>query len=306
MVNPWIFPKLDAARGDAGFFDYEHPWRIVLHTTEVTRRIREWVPNWLFPSQVVCDPLPSQRDIIQCLRLDRAGKSLVNASGGVNTNTINCIQVEINGISASAEHWDDEWLTWIGAEVIAPIIRWIRAVGGDIDLSQVTKVGPVPTNPTQNKAQRMSFNEWNNFNGICAHVDVPENDHLDTKLLNRDRIVSAAKLALDPVQTKRKRTNHMNFTKRPGGPVEFPGLEGPQDIYDCAFVPSGMTIAVHPNAYITPFNIGVVINSVSIGVSRVDWGVPALIRVSEAQGFTSILVPHEVAMIFSVFETQVG
>lgn len=100
-------------------------------------------------------------------------KALVNAPGGVQTNTDSVLQWELAGylgangaivpkgefdiLTAPDTYWEQV------ADHIGPIIQsW--------DIQQAI----YPTD-----AGRMSYSQWDNFSGLCTHADVPENNHWD-------------------------------------------------------------------------------------------------------------------------------
>lgn len=186
-MSAWIFPYLAAATGGAGGY-YDSPWRIVVHTTETKSNPYNWVGGWRSPSHVVCDY--ENGVIVQCVSLDQAAKSLYNAAGGVETNRLRCIQVEINGRAEEAGNWPDAKLRWLATQVFAPIVAWIRSTGGDINLdpAAVPLPGAIPNSARADAPQRMSWAQWNSHNSLVGHRHVPENDHWDAGLLDMRRL----------------------------------------------------------------------------------------------------------------------
>lgn len=192
----WLFPRLDAAKGSAGSY-VSGPYRIVLHTTETTSDPHNWVPGWLYPSHIVADP--DRKVIVQCIALDEAAKALWNEPGGVQTNLDSAVQIEINGKAAEAAAWPDEWLEWLGREVLAPVARWCAGQGSPIDLADVVEPGAIPNSARMDAPQRMPFDRWDSFAGVCGHRHVPENDHWDGGGLDMRRVASYAIAALGGV-----------------------------------------------------------------------------------------------------------
>jgi len=192
-AQPWPIPGhegIDYVPGDA-------PWRLVLHTNEVIASTealvngyaqRGWYPH------VTADP--RTRTIAQHVSFARAVTTTKNAPGGVETNRLHALQVELVGFAADAAYWPDEWCEWLGAHVIAPILmcRPIRLVGPPrpwVDARDGFIARP-------DAPQRMTAVEWAYFDGICGHQHVPENDHWDPGRLREDRVFAAAGLFLDP------------------------------------------------------------------------------------------------------------
>lgn len=176
-MSGFIFPFLAAATGAAGSYAPDASWRIVLHTTQIRNDPRNWVGGWRSPSHVVADY--ERQVIVQCVDLALAAKSLWNEPGGVETNRQRCVQVEINGFAEEAAGWSQDKLRWLGREVIAPIVRWIRSQGGNIDLTDIPEPGAIGGSAYVFAPQRMTYSRWATFNGICGHRHVPENDHWD-------------------------------------------------------------------------------------------------------------------------------
>lgn len=183
------------------------PYCIVMHTTEIPEAdftvtdTKDWISGWKFPSHIVADPF--RRKIVQCLPLEQHAKSLWNEPGGVETNTAGCIQVEIHMKSPDGTpgrpDLPDEHYRWLAAEVIVPICRWVEANSDrKIDLTQVPGITAIGNSARVDAPQRMSFDEWNQFFGICSHREVPENDHWDTGTLDLQRLARYASKILTP------------------------------------------------------------------------------------------------------------
>lgn len=187
--------RMDAATGGAGPFVGGYPWRIVLHTTEIRSDPREWVGSFRYPSHEVWD---YERDlVVRLLDLDEAGKALYNAPGGVETNRIPCIQVEINGYSAEVPQWSEDKVRWIGRQV-ARLVAELQRAGVSINLDPAYQPGAwqIAMSAASDAPQRMSMTQWNSFNGIACHALVPENDHWDTGALDLRAVARYAQEAL--------------------------------------------------------------------------------------------------------------
>lgn len=118
---------------------------------------------------------------------ERSSRALVNSSGGVETNTLNAVQVELVGTCSPATHADwarsgiqhiywpeaPDWALDDFAEFVADMNRrhGIRIAGPEDWVAYPESYGA--------GGQRFSFDRWRNFYGWCGHQHVPENDHGD-------------------------------------------------------------------------------------------------------------------------------
>jgi len=108
-----------------------------------------------------------------------------------------CIQIEVNGFSETIGTLSADDLRWLGRETLAPVIRWIRAAGGDIDLTDTPEPGIIANSSREDAPQRFTQQRWATFNGNCGHRHVPENgDRWDPGLLNLKAVVGYAAEAL--------------------------------------------------------------------------------------------------------------
>lgn len=172
------------------------PWRWVAHTTEGGNcSINALIP--FFQGRPCSTPHfaidPCQRRKVQFIRLNYSSAALKNLSGGVETNRAHAVQTEITGRAAETPNWPIEWVEFVG-EHIADVVR----AGVPLDLENVKDcVGPeAGTIASPHAKQRMSYAEWNSFDGICGHQHVPENDHWDPGNLNIQHAVAHAKKIL--------------------------------------------------------------------------------------------------------------
>ena len=125
--------------------------------------------------------------IKQHFPLERSSRALVNKAGGVETNTLNNIQIELIGTCDPAHkdawgaiYWPDapEWCYVELGKVLANLHRLFPAMpltaGGHVDAT-----GRWPAYPESINANRMTFAQWDAFKGVCGHQHVPENVHGD-------------------------------------------------------------------------------------------------------------------------------
>jgi hypothetical protein len=136
---------------------------------------------------------------------DRSSRALVNKSGGVETNTMNAVQVELVGTCdpkyktswgnkrAGVDYifWPDA-PDWALAEV-GKFVKWAH------DQHKV-KLHTLPQSqwkayPSSYGAtsSRLTGSEWLAFYGWCGHQHVPENSHGDPGNLRMDKILAYAK-----------------------------------------------------------------------------------------------------------------
>ena len=124
---------------------------------------------------------------------NKSSRALVNLSGGVETNTLNVLQIELIGTCDSKNR-----TTWLGRragvdyiywpdapdwalEAIAPVFQWLDADWPNFKIADTAPRGWVqyPASYGVNAKQRMTFSEWRNAYGIFGHEHVPENSHGD-------------------------------------------------------------------------------------------------------------------------------
>ncbi|MFF0754431.1 peptidoglycan-binding protein [Streptomyces sp. NPDC004267] len=190
--------------GDTYEGDLMDPNVLALHTTEgtsvVSYRNGRDAPN--------ITALPNFKtkkfDVYQHFLLNRSARALVNQPGGVETNTLNVVQLELVGtcdpkrktswgkLKAGVDYiyWPDapEW----AYDALAELIAWmhlnvgIPLQGPDEWPAYPSSYGPTPA--------RMTFAEWTRFKGICGHLHAPENDHGDPGNIPFARILAKAKV----------------------------------------------------------------------------------------------------------------
>lgn len=173
------YPKASwLGNGRSGGSYIDVPARFVVHTTETVS-----VPNYddgRAAPHLTYDP--SRRVSYQHTDTGIASRALRNKSGGVQTNRARAIQLEIVCYSDKRIADQNASRLWVGDlsqehyEDVADIVRWAAEEHGiyfDVRMPR-----PVPKYGEDSPA-RMSASEWNKFNGICGHFEVPENSHWD-------------------------------------------------------------------------------------------------------------------------------
>jgi hypothetical protein len=179
---------------------------IVLHTTEGTSLPTYGgggsAPNFT----AVPDFANKKLKWFQHFDFDTSSRALVNKSGGVQTNTNNVVQVELVGTCDPGTHkkwgtakhifWPDapEW----ALQEVAKFLAWANKNHG-VPLTGPSKWVAYPTSYANGGGQRMSFDAWDKFKGICGHQHVPENVHGDPGAIDFARLVGFAKELVAPV-----------------------------------------------------------------------------------------------------------
>ncbi len=182
---------LDHRRSYGGTYQDGVPFRFVAHSTEVTpssvegaRALalrHEYPPHfWAWP----------EKDwIAQTVLMSRSAFALLHPAGTPETNRMRAIQVEIIGHAADMANKPDSFWEWIGERLVAPVV----AAGYPINLD---RVAPLTGSDGygRNGTVRMARDEWRTFDGLCAHSNVPDNEHWDIGDGRLDLVAAAARI----------------------------------------------------------------------------------------------------------------
>jgi len=189
-----------------------HPNVIVLHTTEGS----DW-PSYGGGSSAPHFTVKGT-SVRQHFAVNESSRALVNRAGGVETNTLNAVQIELVGTCSKGGpglYWPKA--TDADMKVLAELIRWLTDEY-PIPLVSTTKPWlPYPSSYGSRNGQRMSNAEWSAFKGICGHQHVAENDHGDPGDFPIKRLIELVKGA--PASTKPKPASSivaLNAGVRPG------------------------------------------------------------------------------------------
>jgi hypothetical protein len=172
-----------------GTYKFGTPWKIVLHTTESPFGSSPGIVR-LFQSQPCSTPHfcidPGTGRKIQFIPIDMSAAALRGGQGGYETNRAHAVQVEICGYAQEAGGWSDEVLRFIGG--------WVADVAKavPINLGHVTGSDYQGTVAVASSPYRMSGPQFEAFDGVCGHIDVPFNDHYDPYHLNKQKVVQHA------------------------------------------------------------------------------------------------------------------
>lgn len=131
--------------------------------------------------------------------VDRSSRALVNAAGGVQTNTLNVVQVEIVGTCdpAAEAKWSGQFLympnlpDWAVRD-LAEFAKWMHEHHG-VPLESPVTFKPYPASYGALNGVRMRNLQWSTFSGHCGHQHAPENLHGDPGALPMRAILDRAK-----------------------------------------------------------------------------------------------------------------
>lgn len=178
----------------------------VIHTTEGTS-LPSYSGGSSAPNFTAVPDIPNKKlKWYQHFDFDRSSRALVNKSGGVETNTLNVVQIELVGTcdpthksSWSGAKAGVNYLFWPDApdwalKELAVFVKWAYDNHG-VKLEQWPqgKWLAYPNSYGSSNGQRMTGSQWTNFYGWCGHQHVPENDHGDPGNLRMDKVLAYAK-----------------------------------------------------------------------------------------------------------------
>lgn len=182
---------------------------LVIHTTE-GRNLPDYQGGAVAPNITLVPDFKAQKlRPYQHYRIDVSSRALVNKLGGVATNTNNVTQVELVGTCdpSTSGKWAKagyDHIYWPAAPgwalmELAKFVAWLHKEHG-IPLVIPSKWPAYPGSYGVGASQRLSFDAWNKFRGVCGHMHVPENSHGDPGAINITRVMDLAKqiLGIDP------------------------------------------------------------------------------------------------------------
>lgn len=131
--------------------------------------------------------------------IDVSSRALVNAAGGVQTNTLNVVQVEIVGTCdpSTSAGWGGSGLympnlpDWAVRD-LAAFAKWMSMHHG-VPLTSDVAFRPYPASYGRLNNVRMPQGVWNNYKGHCGHQHAPENLHGDPGAFPMRAILDRAK-----------------------------------------------------------------------------------------------------------------
>jgi hypothetical protein len=165
-----------------------YAWCFVLHSTESPPGSIDGINN-LFRAKpcsaphITIDPMGTRRRV-QYIPWTWSAAALKGGQGGYQTNRGRAVQMEICGYTNETRDWPDDALYQI-ADVIADVI----SDGCPINPHNTPDMSSLSgTLATASARQRMTGEQFKQFDGISAHVYMPFNDHYDTAWINSYRI----------------------------------------------------------------------------------------------------------------------
>jgi hypothetical protein len=186
MSRPLRYTKAEwLGNGQSGGSFTSGPFKVVLHTTE-TAGIPDYSNGATAPHLTY---YARERRWVQHTSFATAARALRNESGGVQTNRDSVLQVEI--VAYSAESMVDKYgggrvkvseLTEENLADLREFLYWAHEHFG------VALRWPGKRAESYGEANgsgfRMSLSQWEQYDGVCGHQHVPENDHWDPGALN--------------------------------------------------------------------------------------------------------------------------
>lgn len=180
---------------------------VTLHTTEGT----DW-PSYeggaTAPNYTGLPPLGKVRGAWRGHFPDeRSSRALRNETGGVNTNTLNTVQLELIGTCdpKNAKRWGGtsrtrlagvDYVYWPDADKRQ--LHWVGRILADFHrrhgfrLRTGVEFKPYPASYGVNGV-RLSANGWSNYTGVLGHQHVPENVHGDPGDIDIQEILAFAR-----------------------------------------------------------------------------------------------------------------
>lgn len=252
----------------------------VIHTTE-GRTLPSYDGGASAPNFTALPDIPNRKlRWYQHYDFDQSSRALVNAAGGVETNTANAVQVELVGTCDERKSvtWDGkragvDYLFWPDAPdwalaELALFVKWARDNHGVKAQSTVTwkpyNKGQVGGSYGANGV-RLTGAQWGRYYGWLGHQHVPENDHGDPGDLDFARVLEHVNGTAQPPQTGTSMTkpNRLsvrrdeNITLFPGTPVQLYWTTEFQDDAN-GHADNGKTLATNVaySAVITPKVLG--------------------------------------------------
>lgn len=179
------------------------PSMICLHMTVSMALSASYVGRHPYPPHCWANPYTGDR--WQTVDLNLAAKALYQDPWAAWANRHGwCIQTELVGVPVVDQAtYTDAQLRWIAEGVVVPQARYLASIGRPVDLSQVAYHASSGGSASVDWPGRMTNAQWDGFNGLCAHIDVPGNDHWDCSVERLDVIARYARdiLGTSPTPT---------------------------------------------------------------------------------------------------------
>jgi hypothetical protein len=173
----------------------------VVHTTEGTS-LPDYSGGAVAPNFTLVPDFPAKKlKVYQHFDFDRSSRALVNAAGGVQTNTLNAVQFELVGTCSPDTHknWNDKKIQhifwpeapdWALLE-FAKVVRWAYD-HHNVPMTSTVTWKAYPGSYGSNGV-RLSGKQWTNYSGWLGHQHVPENVHGDPGSFQMGKVLVYAK-----------------------------------------------------------------------------------------------------------------
>lgn len=159
---------------------------VVWHSTEGTT-LPDYSGGSIAPNLTAVPDFEAKKLVwFQHFDFDRSSRALVNLTGGVETNTLNVVQVEVVGTCDPKTHarWGStphlytaDLPDWAVRD-LAAFARWAHDNHG-VPLTSGVTFKPYDASYGSGNGVRMTNSKWESFRGHCGHQHVPENVHGD-------------------------------------------------------------------------------------------------------------------------------
>lgn len=173
--------------------------RVVWHSTETTD-LPGYEQGRHAPNLTAVPDFASRKlEWYQHFDIDVSSRALKNLPGGVETNTLDAVQVEIVGTCdprthvkwAAAQHLYMPELPEWAVRDLAAFARWVHDNHG-VGLVSGLTFKPFDASFGAANGVRLSGAAWQSFKGHCGHQHVPENVHGDPGAFPMTAILTAA------------------------------------------------------------------------------------------------------------------
>lgn len=174
----------------------------VIHTTENAEGVPDYAGGSEAPNYTA-NPLFAEKRLEFHVHFpdERSSRALVNLAGGVETNTLNALQIELVGTCDPKTHraWARRGIQHIywpeapdwALRDLAAFVKDMHDRHGIPITSGLTWEAYDASYGADNGV-RMSNHQWLNFTGWCGHQHVPENLHGDPGALPWDQVQALA------------------------------------------------------------------------------------------------------------------
>lgn len=200
-TGPQIYPGASTAHWyqDKYSSDVMETNVVVWHSTEGTS-LPDYSGGSIAPNLTAVPDFKAQKLVwYQHFDFDRSSRALVNLTGGVETNTLNVVQVEITGTCDPKTHakWGSTPHLYMAAlpdwavRDLAAFAKWAHDTNS-VPLTSAVSWKAYDASYGITNGVRMSGAAWDLFKGHCGHQHVPENDHGDPGLFPMAAILARA------------------------------------------------------------------------------------------------------------------